>query len=85
MLQRLQTSFKFYKSFPHCSRAVHKLVWRWSASCSGMQSLPGKQRHGHEEIAFHINDVLQPVYGDLIEHKTHTLSPFSPLRPTAPC
>jgi len=23
-----------------CSLAVHKLVWRWSASCSGMQSLP---------------------------------------------
>jgi len=23
-----------------CSQAVHTLVWRWSASCSGTQSLP---------------------------------------------
>ena len=68
----IYNQLKILKSCAHCSQAVHKLVWRWSASCSGMQSLPGKQRYLHKNKAFLPS--LYTVYGPLIKHNTYPLS-----------
>lgn len=43
-------SQSYMKHLTHCSQAVRKLVGQWSASCSGMRNLPGKQRCCHEAI-----------------------------------
>lgn len=72
--------------FAHCSQAVRKLVWQWSASCAGMQSLPGKWTYFLENVVLSLilwfYDALLLVHDNYIKH---TRSPFSPLWPGGPC